>query len=188
MDIHEDESFNNINKTELKTDNSEFEACEFINCDFSEANFKSSKLIDCTFSNCNLSMAKLNNLQLNNVSFKSCKLLGINFSECQDFLFSAKFEDCLLDYAVFIKKKMPKTSFIKSSMKNANFTEADLTKSIFSDSDLLNCIFDHTTLKEADFVTAQNYNIDPDLNIIKKAKFSVHGLAGLLVKYDIVIK
>ncbi len=38
-----------------------------------------------------------------------------------------------------------------------------------------------------DFRTSFNYSIDPQLNRIKKAKFSLPGIAGLLDKYDIVI-
>ena len=48
--------------------------------------------------------------------------------------------------------------------------------------------FDHTILKNADLSTSYNFIIDPDNNDINKAKFSVHGLAGLLAKYDIVIR
>jgi hypothetical protein len=33
-----------------------------------------------------------------------------------------------------------------------------------------------------------NYSIDPDLNKIKKARFSTQGIAGLLDKYDIEIE
>jgi len=33
-----------------------------------------------------------------------------------------------------------------------------------------------------------NYSIDPELNKIKKARFSTQGIAGLLDKYDIEIE
>jgi uncharacterized protein YjbI with pentapeptide repeats len=73
-------------------------------------------------------------------------------------------------------------------LKNVDFTESDMTKSIFSNADLMNSIFDRTILKEVDFLTAINYSIDPEINIIKKAKFSLHGVPGLLNKYDIKIE
>ena len=47
--------------------------------------------------------------------------------------------------------------------------------------------FSQTILKNADLSTSYNFIIDPDSNNIKNAKFSVHGLAGLLAKYDIKI-
>ena len=42
-------------------------------------------------------------------------------------------------------------------------------------------------LEKADFSTAYNYVIDPELNTIRKAKFSIAGITGLLHKYDIDI-
>jgi fluoroquinolone resistance protein len=83
---------------------------------------------------------------------------------------------------------MTKTHFINSSLKNVDFSECDLTKSVFSTADLTNGIFYNTILKDVDFLTAYNYIIDPELNTIKKAKFSVNGISGLLNKYDILIE
>ena len=47
--------------------------------------------------------------------------------------------------------------------------------------------FSHTILEKADFRTSFNYSINPEINRIKKAKFSLIGIAGLLDKYDIEI-
>jgi fluoroquinolone resistance protein len=115
-------------------------------------------------------------------------LLGINFSDCNDSLFTVKFTGCILDYCSFAKKKLMKTTFINSSVKNVDFSECDLTKSVFSNTDLMNSVFNRTILKEVDFLTASNYIIDPELNNIRKAKFSLNGIAGLLYKYDISIE
>ena len=48
-------------------------------------------------------------------------------------------------------------------------------------------ISDQTILEKADFRTAKNYSIDPEQNRLKKAKFSLSGVVGLLRKYDIVV-
>jgi hypothetical protein len=48
--------------------------------------------------------------------------------------------------------------------------------------------FEQTTLEKSDFRTSYNYSINPELNRIKKAKFSLNAIAGLLTKYDIVIE
>jgi len=133
-------------------------------------------------------MVKLNHCQLNNIHFKECKLIGINFSACLDFLFEVRFENCVLDYASFARKKMGKTAFLNTSMKNVDLSESDLTKATFTHADLNGALFDRTILKEADLTTAINYSIDPEQNNIKKAKFSLHGVAGLLHKYDITIE
>jgi len=43
------------------------------------------------------------------------------------------------------------------------------------------------TQEKADFRTAYNFSIDPEVNKINRAKFSSMNLAGLLSKYDIEI-
>ena len=48
-------------------------------------------------------------------------------------------------------------------------------------------MFDQTILIKADLSSAKNFNIDPEMNRIKGAKFSKEGLAGLLKKYDIKV-
>jgi hypothetical protein len=48
--------------------------------------------------------------------------------------------------------------------------------------------FDQTILEKVDFRTSYHYSIDPEVNRIKKAKFSILGVAGLLGKYDIEIE
>lgn len=83
---------------------------------------------------------------------------------------------------------MIKTRFADSSLRNADFSQCDLTKSVFVNADLMNAVFNKTILKEADFLTAKNFIIDPDINTVRKAKFSIYGLMGLLNKYDIVIE
>ncbi len=58
---------------------------------------------------------------------------------------------------------------------------------IFKNCDLLNTSFVKAILEKADFRSARNYVFDPELNKIKKAKFSFPGVAGLLVKYNIIL-
>jgi hypothetical protein len=43
-------------------------------------------------------------------------------------------------------------------------------------------------LEKTDFRTAYNYSFDPENNRIKKAKFSLAQVVGLLDKYDIHIE
>jgi uncharacterized protein YjbI with pentapeptide repeats len=114
--------------------------------------------------------------------------LGVNFSECSDFLFSVKFDSCVLDYASFVRKKLLKTRFTGCSIKHVDFTECDLTKSLFINTDLMGTVFYRTVLKEVNFTSAFNFTIDPVQNNIKKAIFSQAGLAGLLDKYEIVVE
>ena len=57
----------------------------------------------------------------------------------------------------------------------------------FINCDLSRAFFENTILRKVDFRTAFNYSIDPELNQIVKAKFSLSGVKGLLDKFDIEI-
>ncbi|MDX5418430.1 MAG: pentapeptide repeat-containing protein [Hymenobacteraceae bacterium] len=186
--LHQDKTFEKILYPNKAIKGREFENCIFKNCDFSSGDFSNNRFTDCEFVGCNLAMLKLGGSTLNGVTFKECKLTGINFSECEEFLFTVRFEHCLMDYTSFLLRKMPKTHFINSSLKNAVFEQANLTKAKFDNTDLEGAVFERTNLNDADLVTAYNYIIDPELNNIKKAKFSQNGLAGLLTRYDIRVE
>ncbi|WP_018477280.1 pentapeptide repeat-containing protein [Pontibacter roseus] len=186
--LHQNKTFEKVLYPGKPIKGREFEDCVFKNCDFSNGDFSQNRFTDCQFVGCNLAMLKLNRSTLNNVTFKECKLTGISFGETEEFLFTVRFEGCLLDYASFLKRKMPKTQFLNTSLKNAVFEQATLTKAVFDNTDLAGAVFERTQLNEADLVTAYNYTIDPEVNSIRKARFSQSGLSGLLSKYDIRIE
>ena len=79
----------------------EYENCSFTNCDLSEANLSGCNFVDCVFDQCNLSNAKLKNTSLQTVHFKDCKMLGINFGECNGFSMSVQFDNCVLNLSSF---------------------------------------------------------------------------------------
>ncbi len=185
--LHIDKHFDKVIYADKRVNGREFDTCTFSHCDFSNSNFGDCIFIDCVFTDCNLSNMKLLNSSLKSVNFKNCKVLGVLFHECADFLFAVTFEDSILDYASFINKKMPKTQFEKCRLREVNFSGTTLTKSIFENCDLDNAIFSDSKLDEVDFRTAINFKIDPERNILRKAKFTTIGLSGLLDKYDIKI-
>ena len=133
-------------------------------------------------------MAVLTKATLNNVQFNDCKLLGLHLEHCNKFLLSVSFRNCILDLSCFFRLNLKKTQFINCSLKEADFSATDVSGSIFTGCDLSGAVFDATNLEKADLRSSLNYTIDPEKNKIKKAKFSVHGLAGLLDKYDIVVE
>ena len=73
-------------------------------------------------------------------------------------------------------------------LSEVDFTECDLSEAKFINCDLTGAKFEQTILEKADFSTAYNFAIDPEINQMKKAKFSSFGLPGLLVKYGLEIK
>ncbi|WP_298224947.1 pentapeptide repeat-containing protein [Flavobacterium sp.] len=186
--IHIHKTFDKVVAIAAKIQNREFEGCVFKNCDFSNSDFSNNTFMECEFIDCNLSMMQVGNTSLQDVSFKNCKLLGIQFQSCNDFLFRVGFEECVLDYASLANKKMPKTKFVSCSMKEVTFIGANLTQSVFDHCNLENAIFNETQLAAVDFTTAANYKIDPQFNPMKKAKFATSGIMGLLEQYDITIE
>ena len=112
----------------------------------------------------------------------------MHFENCDQFLFEVDFDNCVLNLSSFYKLKLKKTRFKDSNLSEVDFTETDLAGSYFDNCDLSGARFERTILEKADLRTARNYSIDPELNKIKKAKFSIHGIAGLLDKYDIEIE
>lgn len=186
--IHIHKTFDKVIAIDSKIQNREFEGCVFTNCDFSNSDFSNNTFMECRFIDCNLSMMQVANTSLQQVSFKNCKLLGIQFQSCTDFLFEVDYTECTLDYASFAYKKMPKTKFVSCSLKEVTFIGTNLTQSTFEHCNLENAIFNETQLAGANFATAYNYKIDPQYNPMKKAKFSTVGILGLLDQYDIKIE
>lgn len=173
------------NKSDLPI--GEYENCTFTNCDFKEQDFSNYKFISCTFHTCNLSMIVLKKTILRDCAFIQCKMMGVQFNNCNTFGLSFRFESCLLNYASFYKLKIAKTQFMKSQLHEVDFTETDISQSVFDECDLHLAVFDNTLLEKADLRTAYHYAIHPEKNKIKKARFSLSGIAGLLHEYDIEI-
>ena len=93
----------------------------------------------------------------------------------------------MLNHCSFYQTKINKIVFDNCQLHETDFTDCDLTAAVFKHCDLLNAKFENTILEKADLRTAFNYSINPELNRIKKAKFSLAGVTALLDKYDIVI-
>ncbi len=184
----EDQVFETIDFSPNGLVEKEYEGCTFVNCNFSNADLSNARFIECQFKGCNLSMAKMIKTVLNDVSFRDCKMLGLNFEHCSEFLLTVKMENCTLDLSSFFKRKLKNTHFKNCSLKEVDFIEADLTSSVFDSCDMSGAKFENTILEKADLATSYNYTIDPEMNRVKKAKFSLAGVAGLLAKYDIVIE
>lgn len=182
-----EKKFDQIKYNGTTLNNQEFELCIFNNCDFSETIFYNVVFIDCQFNDCNFSIAKINDTALRNAIFLRCKMMGVIFDKCHPMLFTVQFTDCILDYTSFAKLKMKQTNFEGCSIVESQFVETDLTGSRFGNCNLFRTAFQQSILEKVDFSTSINYSIDPDQNRMKKAKFALAGLPGLLEKYGIVI-
>jgi len=114
-------------------------------------------------------------------------MLGLNFEDCNEFALEISFENCVLNHSIFYKTKLKHTNFKNSQLHETDFSECDLSHSIFNNCDLTRATFQNTILENANFKTAYNFEIDPESNKIKKAKFSIENILGLLAKYDIKV-
>jgi fluoroquinolone resistance protein len=166
----------------------EYEGCIFKNWDFSNQSLGEFRFIECEFVDCNLSVVNVNKTEFQTIKFTRCKILGMHFENCSQFGLSFSFEHCQLDHSSFYKTKIKKTVFKESSLRECDFSECDLTDARFDKCDFTDATFDNTILEKADFRTSLNYSIDPERNKIKKAKFALSGVRGLLDKYDIDIE
>lgn len=184
----ENEVFKQIDFSEEAPPGEEFENCTFLNCNFSNIDLGGLKFSECLFESCDLSMAGLEGTALQDVTFKDCKLLGLRFDECHNFLLNFSFEECILNFSSFYKLNIPNTPFVACTLIEVEFIGADLSGSRFDACNLSGAVFENTKLEKTDFRSATHFSIDPALNQIKRAKFSIIGLSGLLDKYDISIE
>ncbi len=187
MDYIQDQTFSHIGGEDNRLPKGVFENCTFANCDFYEADLANNQFAECTFTGCNLSLAKLFGTAFRDVAFTDCKMLGLHFEQCNVFNLSFRFERCALNHSSFYQLKIKKIRFLQCQLQEADFTETDLTEALFDNCDLAGATFDQTMLHKADLRTSFHYIINPEANRIRKAKFSLSGLPGLLMAYDIEI-
>ncbi|QJW90695.1 pentapeptide repeat-containing protein [Spirosoma taeanense] len=164
-----------------------FEQCQFRKLDLTRTALTGSSFVDCRFEDCNLTGVELKNTKLYDVQFTACRLLHVDFGVCDAFGFHTNFQDCQLDYTVFLNRKLRKANFTDCSLKEAHFLKCDLTATVFKNCNLELARFEDNNLTQVDFATSYNLTIDPDDNKVKKARFSLYSLPGLLTKYDLVV-
>ena len=177
----------NQNFTSDGFDTQEYENTHFLSCDFNQMKTSDIDFIDCVFEDCNLSLIVVNNTGFKNIQFINCKITGVDFSVCNSFLFQVSFSGCNLKLVNFEKTKLTETLFENCDLSEALFSETNLEKAIFENCNLNQADFNFTNLKHADFSSAYGYVINPYENKIQKAKFSLNGLPGLLMNYDIEV-
>ncbi len=161
-----------------------FDACMFDHCSFQETVFQSCRFNDCTFTDCDLRLAKVPGSSFRNVIFERSNVTGINWADGSwaksGLLNSVGFRDCEVSYDTFIGLDLRKLVMTRCIAKAVDFSDANLTQANCTETDFFESRFVHTNLTEADFTHARNYFIDPTLNTLKKAKFSLPEAIALL--------
>ena len=171
-----DKDFKGVHFSKNELASTDFEGCTFTTCIFSDT-----KLDQTSFS-------KLQHTSFQEVEFTDCKLIGLRFDYCNEFLLAMNFKSCQLNLSSFYQLNLKNSSFESCSLKEVDFTEANLSELVLNFCDLSQAIFDQSILEKTDFRTANNYNIRLENNRIKGSQFSTSGLMGLLSHYDIEIE
>ncbi|HVN58121.1 MAG TPA: pentapeptide repeat-containing protein [Bacteroidales bacterium] len=185
--IHDDCIYENQVYRENILEPGDYENCIFRNCDFTEADLSGINFEGCEFHECNMSLSILMQTTISEVKFIKCKLLGLHFEDCNRLIISFSLDSCSLELCSFNKLKLKKSVFKNSRITEADFTETDLSSSIIKNCDLDRSVFRMTNLENADLRGSYNFSVDPDLNRIRRARFSAATLAGLMGKYDIIV-
>lgn len=165
----------------------EFYNCTFNNIQFFKSTLTNCRFENCTFNNCDLSLSNIKESHFLEVEFNCCKLAGLDWRTALK-PFTIKFDECKLNDSIFFGLDLRGAEFIKSEVRHCDFEKCNLAKVSFSESDLLNSKFVNTNLNESDFTYSVNYSIDPQLNKIKKAKFSQPEVLALLDGFNILIE
>jgi fluoroquinolone resistance protein len=164
-----------------------YDACKFMRCDLAMSKLTGYHFTDCQFIDCDFSNADLRGVVFNDCAFIGCKLTGLHFEDCHTIPFGVRFNGCILTLASFSKMMLRKTVFEDCRLTETDFSGADLRDAVFTGSDLDRAIFSGCNLEKADFRKVINCTINPAQNRMRKAKFSLAGLPGLLSSFGLDI-
>ena len=188
MTYVQSKTFKGQDYSETPFEKGEYEDCRFINCSFAQQDLSEVKFVDCVFEDADLSNANIRNTRFNDCSFLRCKMLGLAFDFCNAQIFSIKCEDCALNHSIFYKMKLSNSEFINCEMREVDFAEAEMKGTVLVACNLGGAIFYSTNLEKADLRQSLNYNIDPDSNKLRGAKFTAPEVLSLLRKYGLKIE
>ncbi|MEM8628838.1 MAG: pentapeptide repeat-containing protein [Chlamydiota bacterium] len=165
----------------------EFFACTFSGLPLIETDFQGTHFSECSFASCDLHMLQMKRCRLQDVLFTDCKIVGVPFFLCERRFFTPQFQSCVLIGCNFSHLSMRGISFCKSKVHECSFLEADLTRANLQETDFAGSLFHHTNLAKADFKGARNYAINPQVNVVKKARFSLPDALCLLESFEVDI-
>jgi len=188
---YEEIVFEKLDMPEQMLEGYRFDQCKFSKCNFNEATFKQCQFIDCEFLHCNLSLIKVNQSSFLNAVFEDSKVIGVNWSYGQwpqvKLPSPIHFHRCDISLSSFFELSLAEITIEDCKAHEVDFREADLSQANLAYTDFLGSQFVRTKLISADFTEAVNYNIDIELNDIRKATFSFPEAISLLNSLEINI-
>lgn len=184
-----EESFNKLLLPDIGVCDSEFEECEFNDCDLSASAFSQCKFLNCTFNRCNLSLVDFSLSRVSEVTFIECKLVGIDWTKAYwpEFIVDSQLEftQCILNDSSFFALTLHELKLKECKLHDVDFREGDFSHSTITFCDCSNALFMHTNLQGVDFTESYNYDIDILENNVAKAMFSRYEALRLLDSLNI---
>jgi len=188
---YEDRTFRALDLRGLRFEAVELAGCRFERCRLNEATLAGCAFEECTFADSDLSVMRVPDSRFIEVSFARCKLLGVDWTQIRDsgskLRRSVTFEACVLDLCSFGELALEGASLRRCSAHEADFSGADLSNADCREADFAGARFQNTNLSGADLTLARNYRIDPLLNKVRRARFSLPEALTLLDPFEIEI-
>lgn len=188
---YEDQSFVSLDLQGEEIRFKEFIGCVFTRCSFLETTFISCRFVDCEFKECDLGLCCVKDCSFSNTRFQDSHVIGVDWTEAswpkRGFLRTIDFSSCSINHSTFIGLSLRGIHLTRCVARDVDFTEADLTRANCTHTDFSQSRFLHTDLTEADFSDAINYSIAPNLNVLKRTKFSLPEAVSLLYGLDIIL-
>ena len=170
-DYHEEIEFINIDFDTVPIDSRSFESCTFSSCRFFNMTLSETAFRSCLFDKCELVLAKLHTVTLDAVLFRACKIMGVNFSSCNDFGFMVDFSNCTINNSIFYGLNFKKRTILECTIADSDLSDCDFTEADFSDTHFKEVTVHNCNFEKADFRSAIGYSINPLTNQMRNARF-----------------
>lgn len=186
---YEDQSFERLKLEHIGLDSAIFLDCRFTGCSFVEAVLHACRFQRCSFIDCDLSLVDISGSQFASVVFEDSKLVGIDWTRAHrpEHMLGQplQFTRCMLNHGTFIGLDMKGTQIVDCLAHEVDFRESNLSQAVFSGTDLQGSLFADSDLRAADLRSARNYLINPAINKLSGARFSLPEALALLYALDI---
>lgn len=180
-------TFDGLDLAEAVIGDREFDECVFRRCSLRYAKLTDCTVTDTTFEDCELSLVDLTDTRFVDCVFVDCKLAGVDWTRVRFSRLgtSMTFRGCTLENSVLGGLDLRRWSFVDCVLRHVDFAESCLTDCDFAGSDLGGATFNQTDLKRAQLQSAFDYRIDPMINDVRGAYFSLPEAGALLRPFDI---
>jgi fluoroquinolone resistance protein len=191
QDHHADQTFREVHIEQGELVSSEFYDCVFLRCRFVGTLFRGCRFANCTFRRCDLSLVQVPESTFSSTRFEDSTVIGVDWTQATwptaGLGDPIGFFNCAISHSTFIGLRLRGIQIRDTVARDVDFREAGLSQADFGGTDLGESMFIHTDLTEADLSRARNYHIDPGLNVLTRARFSLPEAMSLLYCMDIVL-